>query len=252
MDQYFNVSRIHKSFGGVRAVNDVSFELVRGQPTSLIGANGAGKTTLLDIMTGFTTADTGVILWRGRALTSKGPDAVARAGVARTFQDLRLFEGLSVAENVYTCMRELQGANGMIGTLISRRARRLPPQVIERTRELIEKVGLARRASVPARDLSYGERKMLALARVLAVDADLLLLDEPLAGLSSAYIGRTLDLARDALARGRTILMVDHNMEGVFEFAQRIIVLDHGTIIADTTPSEVVANELVKKAYLGA
>jgi branched-chain amino acid transport system ATP-binding protein len=123
--------------------------------------------------------------------------------------------------------------------------------VLDSLVQLLEAVGLQDRVGRPAAELSYGEQKMLVLARVMATDADLLLLDEPLAGLANDLIGRTIDLARQLLAAGKTIVMVDHNMEGVMDFAERIIVLDHGTVIADGTPKEIAADSAVKRAYLG-
>jgi branched-chain amino acid transport system ATP-binding protein len=249
--EYFRVTGVSKSYGGLRAVDGVSFTLEPHVPTCLIGANGAGKSTLLGLLSGFIRPDSGDIVFRGERLRGHGAHDVVRLGVARSFQDLRLFGRLSVEENVLAAMRAARDQARLWRALVDWRSRRLPPPVLDSLVQLLEAVGLQDRVGRPAAELSYGEQKMLVLARVMATDADLLLLDEPLAGLANDLIGRTIDLARQLLAAGKTIVMVDHNMEGVMDFAERIIVLDHGTVIADGTPKEIAADSAVKRAYLG-
>ena len=248
---YFEAKNIAKSFGGLQAVSDLSFAIRQGQVSAIIGPNGAGKTTTFNLISSFLKPDAGELWYRGRNITNLPPHQIVKLGIARTFQDLRLFYKLTVLENA------LLGIQGRRGESVWRSLVAGPGLAAENRRhtakalELLEFVGLADRANEIAENLSYGEQKMVALARLLATDADLLLLDEPASGLPEQTVAQMLGLIRRLATGGKTVLLVDHNMEAVMGVADFILVLDFGRRIASGTPSEVQQNEEVVRVYLG-
>ncbi len=241
-----------KSFGGVVAVNHVDLDIHRGEILALIGPNGAGKTTMFNLISGTHRVDRGEIFFAGEDITYLRPSEVAAQGIVRTFQNLQIFGNMTVLENVMVGCH-LHGKAGFFASAL-----RLPGTAVEETRirqrgmEFLEKVGLADQADQPAVSLPFGQQRMVELARSLAVNPKLLLLDEPAAGLTrveAEELDRLICQVRDD---GVTIFLVEHDMNLVMGIADRVMVVQYGTKIAEGTPAEVQANTAVIQAYLGA
>jgi branched-chain amino acid transport system ATP-binding protein len=230
------VSAVSKRFGGILANNRISFEVAPGELVGIIGPNGAGKSTLFEIITGFYHPDEGEVRLDGQRLTGLSPDVVCRRGVARTFQKLRPFQGLTVLHNV------------MVGALTRTKD---VAHARERAHELVRKVGLGDKTQAHARTLSTGQRKRLELARALATEPRILLLDEVTGGVDQRTIPELVRLVRELHAGGLTLLVIEHNMRVLTAVAQRIIALHVGEVIADGTPDAVARDRRVVEAYLG-
>ena len=236
---------VRRAFGGVRAVDGVSFDLVRGEIRALIGPNGAGKSTLFNVLTGQLPADGGAVAYRGEPILGLAPHAIWRRGVSRTFQITATFATLSALENVQVARLSHTGGS----RVLLRSADRLE---VVRSRALLEQVGLGAEAARPAGVLAYGDLKKLELAIALANDPELLLLDEPTAGMAPAERGALMALtASIARERTLTVLFTEHDMDVVFAIAGRIMVLHQGRVIADGAPDEVRADPEVQAVYLG-
>ena len=231
-----SIAGVSKRFGGIVANQGISFDVAPGELVGIIGPNGAGKSTLFEIITGFYHPDEGAVRLDGARLTGLSPDAICRRGVARTFQKLRPFQGLTVLDNV------------MVGALTRTRDVR---HARERARELVGKVGLAEKAEAHARTLSTGQRKRLELARALATEPRVLLLDEVTGGVDQRTIPELVQLVRDLHAGGLTVLVIEHNMRVITAVAQRIVALQLGEVIADGPPDQVTRDRRVVEAYLG-
>jgi ABC-type branched-subunit amino acid transport system ATPase component len=236
------VQGLTKSFGGVRALDECSFEIAEGSVTALIGPNGSGKTTAFNAITGYQPADAGRLTFRGRAVQHPDPCRLQRLGLARTFQQTRVFPGLSVRENV------VLGRNQSWPALLRRRVSR-PDR--RRAEDLLEEFGLPAHADVPAGRLSYGQRKLLEFASVLMAEPHLVLLDEPTAGINPIMIKTMEDHIRRRHAQGVTFLIVGHEMQFVMRLCDPVIVLDRGRPIACAPPGEVQNDPRVLDAYLG-
>jgi branched-chain amino acid transport system ATP-binding protein len=230
------VRGLAKRFGGLQALRDLSFSVDAGETVGLIGPNGAGKTTVFALVSGFLEPDAGDIRFRGRSIRGLAPHAVNALGLARTFQIMRPFPRLSVVRNV------------TIGAL---RRHPDPPRAEARAHAVLAEVGLAARAAVPAGALTLAERKRLELARALATEPVLLLLDEVMSGLNASETERIVELVRAIHARGIAILLIEHVMRAVMSLASRLVVLDHGERIAEGPPDVVAADRRVIEAYLG-
>ena len=239
------VDGVRRAFGGVRAVDGVSFALQRGEIRALIGPNGAGKSTFFNILTGQLRADAGRVRWRGREIGGLPPHAIWRLGISRTFQITATFASLTALENVQVARL----SHARRTTTLWTPAARLE---VERARALLAEVGLADHAQRAAGVLAYGDLKKLELAIALAGEPTLLLLDEPTAGMATAERGALMALAA-AIARERnlTVLFTEHDMDVVFAVAERIMVLHQGRVIADGTPAAVRADREVQAVYLG-
>ena len=231
-----SVAGVTKRFGGVVANREVSFEVAPGELVGVIGPNGAGKSTLFDLITGFQRPDTGRVTLDGRDVTGFRPDRISHLGVARTFQKLRPFAGMTVIENV------MVGAFQKTADVTAARAT---------ARKALESVGLAERADTHARGLSTGQRKRLELARALATGPRLLLLDEVTGGVDQATVPGLIRLVRDLHATGLALIVIEHNMRVIMEISQRVVALQLGQVIADAPPSEIVRDRRVIDAYLG-
>ena len=245
MTALLEVDGVRKSFGGVHAVDDVSFALLGGEIRALIGPNGAGKTTFFNILTGQLPADAGSVRFQGRSIEGLSPWQIWRLGIGRTFQITATFATLTVLENVQVARLSHAGQS----RALVRPARTL--EVAPAT-ALLAQVGLADQRRRPAGVLAYGDLKKLELAIALANDPTLLLLDEPTAGMAPAERGALMALtARIARARGLTVLFTEHDMDVVFATADRIMVLHEGRLIAEGAPDEVRAHREVQAVYLG-
>jgi len=230
------VERVSRRFGGLLAVNAASLIAPEGRITALIGPNGAGKTTLFSIISGFIKASHGSIRYAGEEIIGEPPHRLARRGIARTFQIVQPFAGLTVRENI------------LVGAHLRHRARQAALAVAERVGR---EVGIAGMLDRPADTLTVAGRKRLELARALATEPKLLLLDEVLAGLNPSEIRDIVPVIRGLCARGITILMIEHVMQAVMSLAEHVFVLTEGRIIAQGTPAQVAADSAVVEAYLG-
>ena len=240
-----------KRFLGVTAVDQVDLTVEPGELVSLIGPNGSGKTTLFNCVTGYLAADGGHVLFRGRDLTNVAPHRVARLGVARTFQQVSVFPRLSALENLLVFLQQHQEEHLLARLLRTRRLRRLEAEAVERARRLLDLVGLTDKADAGAGSLSYGQRKLLAFAAALMPDPDLLLLDEPAAAVNPTMINQLKDHILALHRQGKTVLLVEHNMEVVMDISQRVVVLDHGQKIAEGSPEAIRRDSRVIEAYFG-
>jgi len=240
-----------KRFLGVTAVDQVDLTVEPGELVSLIGPNGSGKTTLFNCITGYLAADGGRVRFRGRDLTNLAPHRVARLGVARTFQQVSVFPRLSTLENLLVFLQQHQEEHLLARLLRTPRLQRLEAEAVERARRLLDLVGLTDKADAGAGSLSYGQRKLLAFAAALMPDPDLLLLDEPAAAVNPTMINQMKDHILALHRQGKTVLLVEHNMEVVMDISQRVVVLDHGQKIAEGSPEAIRRDSRVIEAYFG-
>ncbi|MFN0304218.1 MAG: ABC transporter ATP-binding protein [Burkholderiales bacterium] len=250
-ETFLACAHLAKRFGGVQALDDVSFGIERNAIYGLIGPNGAGKTTLFNLLTGIYAPDGGTIEFIGESLSGLAPNKVCAKGIARTFQNIRLFANLTVLENVMIG-RHVRTKAGVWGAVLRNRATRAEEAAIEgRAQELLDYVALADRANDLAKKLPYGEQRRLEIARALATEPKLLALDEPAAGMNATEKAALGELIKRVRADGVTVLLIEHDVKLVMGICDRILVLDYGKPIAEGRPEDVRRNRRVIDAYLG-
>ncbi|RXZ32316.1 ABC transporter ATP-binding protein [Oxalobacteraceae bacterium CAVE-383] len=243
--------RIGKQFGGLQVLQDVSFTVPQGSVFGLIGPNGAGKTTVFNLVTGLLRPSTGNILFEGKDIGHAPPHKITRLGLARTFQNIRIFKEMTLLENVVVGMHD-HLHYGLAGLLLNLRGYRgMERQARERARELLSWVRLDHKADELADSLSYGEQRKLEFARALATEPKLLLLDEPVAGMNPAEKTELMTEIANIRERGYSIFMIEHDMRFVMGLCDRIAVLNFGRIIAEGTPDRIKSDPAVIEAYLG-
>jgi branched-chain amino acid transport system ATP-binding protein len=245
------VRDLSKRFGGIRAVEGVTFSAMPGTILSIIGPNGAGKTTLFNCLTGFMRPTKGSILLSERELSGLSADRINRLGIARTFQNIRLFREMSVLENVMVAQHS-QARSGLFACIVRSSVFREEERAIrERAFEYLELLGLETFSSKTAGSLAYGVQRRIEIARALATGAAIILLDEPVAGMNPQETEEMMTIIRHLSELGKTVLLIEHDMKVVMGISERIIVLDHGVKIAEGNPQEIRDNPMVVEAYLG-
>ncbi|HVY16213.1 MAG TPA: ABC transporter ATP-binding protein [Rhodopila sp.] len=251
MSAYLQAEGVEVRFGGLRALRDCSFTVQQGRITCLVGPNGAGKTTIFNVITGFLRPQAGHVAFKGQSLDGWKPQAIVAAGIARTFQNLRLFVDLTAVDNVLASLPHQAGEEPLsavfrpLHVMTHQRRRRAEAMAI------LEHVGLAKRAGDFVRNLSYGEQKLLIIARVLATGAELLLLDEPASGLSASALDNVMALLRRLQAEGKTLLVVEHNTRVVQQIADDVLFLHQGHLMAQGSPETIINDPALSEIYFG-
>ncbi len=248
---FLKIDHISRSFGALKALNDISFSVDQGQVFSIIGPNGAGKTTLFNVMTGIYKATSGNVIFNGENITNMEPHIVAKKGIARTFQIVRVFDNMSVLENtIVGCHCRL---NSHISDVIfsTRHLKKENEEIREKCIKLLANVGMSEYQDTLARNLPLGLRKRLQVARALALDPSILLLDEPTGGMNPTEKDKMMNLINYLKSTGLTIMLVEHDMGVIMGVSDNIVVLDHGVKIAEGTPEMIQNNDAVIEAYLG-
>lgn len=240
-----------KNFGGLKAVNRFSLQVEEGRITALIGPNGAGKTTVFNLLTGFLLPNEGEVRYRGTLLNGLNPYRIAQMKIARTFQVIRIFPKMTILDNVLVGFRNSKGESTWGALLRTRGVKQEEEENREKALKLLELVGLSQYKDQYAVNLGFGQQKLVEIARALATDPELLLLDEPMAGLSTDMMVAMMDLIRSLQKAGKTIFFIEHNMQVVMDISDWIFVLSYGEEIARGTPAEIQRNDRVIEAYLG-
>ena len=251
MSEYLSASGLDVSFGGLRALQDCSFTMERGRITCLVGPNGAGKTTIFNVITGFLKPDAGTVAFQGKPLDGLKPQAIVAAGIARTFQNLRLFVDLTALDNVVVALPTQSGEEPLAAIFRPLHVARAHARRREEALQILDYVGLAARAGDFVRNLSYGEQKLLTVARGLATGAELLLLDEPASGLSASALDQIVALLRRLQSEGKTLLVVEHNTRVVQQIADEVLFLHQGHLMARGTASEIISDPALAEIYFG-
>jgi branched-chain amino acid transport system ATP-binding protein len=245
------VRNVSKSFGGLRAVSDLTFGLGKGKIKGIIGPNGAGKTTIFNLVSGILTMDSGEIFFKGTLLNRLKPHQIAHLGLSRTFQTLQIFDNLTVIENVMVGLHTRTRSEIVQALFRLGQCRDEERYIFEKAYEALGMVNMESRASEMVAGLPFGDQKLVEVARALAADPEVIMLDEPVSGLNAQEIERLDGLIRRINAQGKTILLVEHNMRFVMNICEEVLVVNYGKRIAEGNPSQIVSNRDVINAYLG-
>ena len=251
MTAYLEARGLEVRFGGLLALRDCGFTVEQGRITCLVGPNGAGKTTIFNVITGFLKPDTGEVFFKGRSLAGLTPQSVVAAGIARTFQNLRLFVDLTALDNVLTALPSQSGEEPLAAIFRPLHVARAQRRRRDEAMAILEHVGLAARAHDFVRNLSYGEQKLLTVGRLLATGAELLLLDEPASGLSAGALEAIMALLRRLQAGGKTLLVVEHNTRVVQQIADDVLFLHQGHLMATGSPAAIINDPALAEIYFG-
>lgn len=252
MSNRLEVSNIAKSFGGVKAVQDISLTVAPNQIISIIGPNGAGKTTVFNLISGIYPLDSGSVVLEGKEISKKQQHEITKSGIARTFQNIRLFKGLSVIENVMTAHDPLISYGLFDCFLSTPKKKRLDKENEQLSEYYLDLVGLAKYRDEDPFNLPYGHQRKLEIARALATYPKVLLLDEPAAGLNTVEVLDLIELIKKLhKLLDISIIIIDHRMELIMELSEKIYVLNFGQLLAEGTPAEIQSNDIVTKAYIG-
>jgi ABC-type branched-subunit amino acid transport system ATPase component len=245
------IEHVSVRFGGIVAVNDSNFTVKENEITCLIGPNGAGKTTLFNLITGFLTPTTGSIHFRDQNITGMKPEKIVRLGIARTFQNLRLFNDMTVLENMLLAVPGKYNQSILRPLFLRPRLKKIEAGNIERALETLEYVGLGGKAGEIVDNLSYAEQKLLTIGRLLMTEADVLLLDEPASGLDKHSLDRIMPLVQDLKRQNKTILLIEHNMDIIRSIADQVVFLNQGQVLGVGTAEEIMSNPALTEIYFG-
>ena len=250
MDNLLSITSLNKHFNGVKALDDFSCSVGKGEIVGLIGPNGAGKSTLFNVITGFIEGDSGTVQWKSKNITGQAPHVVALSGIARTFQSLRLLRQMTVLENVLLAFPSQPGEKLANVFLRSKAVAAVEKKNRTRAMELLEFAGIADKSEGLANDLSYGQQKLLSIVCCLAADAELLLLDEPVAGLNPVMIDKIVAIITGLSERGKSVIVIEHNMDAITASCSRVIAMDEGRKICEGSFDEVKNDPRVIDSYL--
>lgn len=245
------IDHVSVRFGGIIAVNDSNFSVKEHEITCLIGPNGAGKTTLFNLITGFLVPSSGNIYFRDRNITGVKPEEIVRLGIARTFQNLRLFNEMTVLENMLLAVQGENSQSVFRPLFLRRQAKKAEAKNIERAMETLKYVGLGDKAMEITDNLSYAEQKLLTIGRLLMTEADVLLLDEPASGLDKNSLERVMPLIQDLKKQKKTILLIEHNMDIIRSIADQVVFLNQGQVLGVGTAEEIMSNTALTEIYFG-
>ena len=251
MTPYLLAKGVEVSFGGLRALDDCGFTIRQGEVTCLVGPNGAGKTTIFNVITGFLKPDAGSVSFKGQTIDGWRPQAIVAAGIARTFQNLRLFIDLTAVDNVLASLPAQAGEEPVAAIFRPFHVASAQRRRRAEARAILDRVGLSARGDDFVRNLSYGEQKLLTIARILATGAELLLLDEPASGLSAGALDDVMALLRRLRDDGKTLLVVEHNTRVVQRIADEVLFLHQGHLMAQGTPETIITDPALAEIYFG-